>query len=55
MADTLPDAPFSHLPPDEQEGRRRAREMVLEALLEVDLPHAQRVQLAAALKRHGAI
>jgi hypothetical protein len=41
------------LDPDVLEGRRQAREVLLEVLAEVDLPADARRRLLAALRRRG--
>ena len=41
------------LDPDVLEGRRQAREVLLEVLAEVDLPAEARQRLLAALRRRG--
>ena len=41
------------LDPDALEGRRQAREVLLEVLAEVDLPADARRRLLAALRRRG--
>ena len=41
------------LDPDVLEGRRQAREVLLEVLAEVDLPAEARHRLLAALRRRG--
>ena len=41
------------LDPDALEGRRQAREMLLEVLAEVDMPADARQRLLAALRRRG--
>ena len=41
------------LDPDALEGRRQAREVLLEVLAEVDIPAESRRRLLAALRRRG--
>ena len=45
------DAKRNGLNPDALEGRRQARELVLEILAEIDLPADARQRLLAALRR----